>query len=148
MQQIHDVEDLLKFHEGYKLFPYKDTRGNLTWGIGHNLNASSPCLKALNLLQQAVEAQFQYDLLMVQQFLQKYPWFGALSEVRQAAVTDMAFNLGEKTFKEFTGFIAFLAAEKFADAADDLLKTAAAKELPERYKCLAGMLKDGVWPTI
>src|SRR5574337_780761 len=40
------IQAQLRRDEGYRVWPYKDTRGNLTWGIGHNLTAAPLCQEA------------------------------------------------------------------------------------------------------
>lgn len=164
---LNTLEKLLTFDEGKRLTPYKDSRGIWTIGIGHNLQANGVpvgllppdvtltypgCLGYLQehgLTETQCDQLFHYDILHVCGFLTTFPWFRVLDVVRQAAVQDMAFNLGEHTFREFTGFCGFLAKGDFKGAADDLrYRTGVFKELPTRYGRLDAMIETGQWPVI
>jgi GH24 family phage-related lysozyme (muramidase) len=166
MMIINTLDKLLTLDEGDNLKPYKDPRGIWTIGKGHNLVANGMpagilpegvttsypgCLGYLQThgLTQAQDDQlFHYDILHVCGFLLSFPWFKLMDVVRQAAVQDMAFNLGEHTFREFTGFCGYLAQGDFNGAAADLRTTAVFRELPTRYSRLAAMIETGKWPVI
>ena len=144
---IDTVEALLLDDEGSRIWPYVDTAGHRTWGIGHNLDASPPCMVAQALLQQAVQTQFGVDLNEVKSELDGYPWMADLDVVRQAVIIDMAFNVGLTGLATFTTFLSFMAQDRFKDAAADLRTTRVYRELPRRYERLAVMLETGQWPN-
>ena len=144
---IQTADALLLDDEGIRIWPYVDTAGHRTWGIGHNLDASPPCTVAQALLQQAVQTQFGVDLNEVKSELDGYPWMADLDVVRQAVVIDMAFNLGLQGLATFTTFLSFMAQDRFKDAAADLRTTRVYRELPRRYERLAVMLETGQWPN-
>ncbi len=127
------------------MWPYKDTRGNLTWGIGHNLTAAPLCQEAADLLGQAIQAQFQHDLDGVNAVLQAYGWPTKLDPVRFEALQNMVFNLGARTFGSFTEFLKYMANGEYTRAAEDLrTNTTVYKQLPERYKRIAKEIETGV----
>lgn len=127
----------LKIDEGIKLFPYTDTRGKISIGMGRNLTdvgisqsesdflASHDIQIALNTADEAISS------------------FYALTTPRQAVLIQMAFNLGRGTFGEFTQFLDYIEAGEYDKAADDLLNTAVAKELPARYGRYANIIRNG-----
>lgn len=127
----------LKIDEGIRLRPYTDSRGKLSIGMGRNLTdvgisqsecdflASHDIQVALNTADEAVHN------------------FYTLTTPRQAVLIQMAFNLGRGTFGEFTTFLDLIESGKYNEAADDLLNTAVAKELPARYGRYADIIRNG-----
>lgn len=143
---INSVQQLIEDDEGRRQWPYQDTRGNPTWGIGHLLsNGLSPGVSAL--IDQAIDLQFQDDVDAVTQELDIFPWFASLDAVRRAATIDMAFNLGIESLKTFTTFLGYMSAHWWLSAADDLRHTLVYRQLPHRYERLATMIETGKWPT-
>ncbi len=137
MQAIDLAFTQLKIDEGIRLKPYTDIKGKITIGMGRNLTdvgisqaesdylASHDLQIALNLADEAVRD------------------FYTLSTPRQAIIIQMAFNLGRKTLGEFTQFLDYIDAREYDKAADDLLNTTAAKELPARYGRYANIIRNG-----
>lgn len=141
--------DLIRQDEGSRLLPYTDSRGNLTWGIGHLMppKGNPLCPAAVALLGQSVEAQFQTDYAAIVTGLSGYAWWATLNEVRQAAIADMAFNLGLEGFAAFTTFQSCLSSNQWSAAAADLRGTLVYQQLPNRYERLATMIQTGEWPA-
>lgn len=145
---IDSVQSLIEYDEGRKLWPYRDTRGNLTWGIGHNLDAAPACEAAATLVWQAVDAQFQNDLSGVLADVATLPGYVALDPVRSAVLCDMGFNLGFAGLSAFTVFLGYLFTGRYAAAAGDLRATLVYRQLPVRYERLATMIETGQWPNV
>lgn len=148
---IGSVQELLEQDEGRRIWPYTDTRGHLTWGIGHLLgdddadNGVAPDVAAL--IGQAVDLQFQHDLATATAGMSFLPEFAGLDPVRQAALIDMAFNLGLHGLSTFTTFLGCVASQQWVAAATDLRGTLVYSQLPRRYERLATMIQTGQWPT-
>lgn len=138
------IQAALRRDEGYRIWPYSDSRGNLTWGIGHNLTAAPLCQEAADLLGQAIQAQFQHDLDGVNAALQAYCWAAKLDPVRLAAIQNMVFNLGARTFGGFGQFLEYMENGEYTRAAADLRTTLVYKQLPERYERIAKEIETGV----
>lgn len=156
-----DVLDLLKRHEGLRALPYCDRcgggivrrgfgwgcgcttnqkmQGNITIGYGHNLSgAGISDTQALVLLTDDV-SDCDRDVLRTSPRC-------SVVDARFAALVDARFNLGTIRFWEFTKMIVAIRAGNWDLAADELLDSAAADELPQRYKQLAAMLRTNKWP--
>ncbi len=115
---------LLVKHEGDRRRPYLDccgkwwrecacaTKGNLTLGVGRNLDAKPmpDCEVALMLDNDIVEARATC--------LQLFPGFDTLDETRQHALLDMAFNLGHTRLAKFSQMIAAVGARDWDRAAN------------------------------
>lgn len=148
---IGSVQELLEDDEGRRLWPYTDTRGHLTWGIGHALgdddtqDGVAPDVAAL--VNQAIDLQFQHDLATATTGMSFFPEFASLDPVRQAALVDMAFNLGLHGLSTFTTFLGCVASQQWVAAATDLRGTLVYSQLPRRYERLATMIQTGQWPT-
>lgn len=138
------IQSELRRDEGYRIWPYKDSRGILTWGIGHNLKAAPLCNEAAAFLGQAIQAQFDHDLATVNEALHSYPWITGLSQPRIMALQNMMFNLGPKTFGTFTTFLGLLQEGNYSGAADDLRKSLAFKQDTARYTRIANQIESGV----
>lgn len=147
---------LVEADEGNRSRKYQDSRGHWTIGIGHNLDASPPCEAAKAIQAQAalpldddwlpatVDAQYEYDLKANCGWLWLRPWWPGAGEARQAALNDMAFNLGPAKAQAFTTFYGLCAAGDWNAAADDLeFHTAVARQLPKRYGRLCRILRAG-----
>ncbi len=155
---------LIRLDEGQKPLPYQDSDGIWTIADGHNLQANGlppgicsdapegmaypECLDFLvsrgGLTSAEIQALYQYDLKADCGWLWAKPWWASVNQARQAALNDMAFNLGQEKAQAFTTFYGLVAIGDWAAAADDLeFKTEVAKELPTRYDRLAQILSTG-----
>lgn len=149
------TERFIRFHEGVRSRRYFDGLGIPTIGVGHNLAAARPCQAVIQIQRAAgkpddddwspesIQAQLNFDIRANCDWLWHEAWWVALDEARQAALNDFAFNLGPQRARAFTTFLGLCAVSNFADAADDLLKTAVARQLPKRYGELAQVIRDG-----
>ena len=177
--QITNAEQLISLDEGREALPYQDQKGIWTIGIGHNLEANDlpaniaasiyarmgnasassgpvffPQCKSLiesadGLTDNEINDLFQIDLTANCGFLNTYSWFVSTDEVRQAALMDMAFNLGPYGFHKFTTFLEYCAEHDWQQAAEDLrMNTLVYKQLPVRYGRLVQMLESGAWPQV
>lgn len=153
------TEALVKFDEGDRSQKYLDSRGIPSIGRGHNLKASSPCAQVVSIqtaaglppddqwTPESIEIQYQYDLTRNCGFLWSKPWWTRVDPARQAALNDMAFNLGPSVAQSFTTFYSLVAVLNWEAAADDLAKTEVATiQLPKRYGRLCNILRTGVMP--
>jgi lysozyme len=138
-----DLEKLRKLiadHEGCKLKPYIDSVGKITIGFGRNLSEVGINDREASMMMNA-------DIIRAHKFLDSnYPWFRRLSDVRQMAILDMAYNLGGKNFKEFHKMISALALSQFGRAADEALNSLWAEQVGRRAVEIAGMIRSDELP--
>lgn len=130
----------LKKDEGTLLYAYTDPRGYITIGTGICIDKRAGCgiTEAENyyLLSNRAHQAINDATSLVSNF-------NSLSEVRQAVLAGMAYNLGKKKMSAFVTFISLVASGDFLGAANDLLGTAAAKENVLRYQRYAEEMKNG-----
>lgn len=131
------LKEMLFRDESYKQFPYIDTTGHLTIGIGRNLvTRGISTNEALYLLDDDI-------IYFVSKLSYLIPFFSSLSENRQIVCINLCFNLGVNGFLEFRKMLAAIEKGDFDEASREILNSKAAIQLPERYSRLAFMMKTG-----
>lgn len=130
-----DRYSLLVRHEGKRNKMYLDQKGIETIGIGHNL-------RAVPISDRAVKVIFEDDTAGLDAELQTLPWYIALSEARQAAIFDLAFNVGFHGLLLFTHMISAIAEKDFSRAADEIESSHLE---PQRRHDLATMMREDRW---
>jgi lysozyme len=153
---VTTISDLIQRHEGCRLTRYQDNRGFWTIGWGHCIDQRAGCQDldpALyetdgSISQVTADALLQVDIAnaMTPLVINCSPWFQSLDPVRQAVLVDMSFEMGWPTFSKFVTFLGMVSAGNYLAAADDMLRTAWAGEVPERAAEDAGMIRSGLWP--
>jgi lysozyme len=131
------LKHLLVSHENYKQFPYTDTTGHLTIAIGRNLtDRGISTTEAFYLLDEDI-------LYFYAKLMHFVPCFIQLSENRQIALIDMAFNLGVQGFLNFKQMLSALEMHDYERAADEMLQSKWAEQVGERATCLANIMRTG-----
>lgn len=125
----------LKEEEGFRCYPYRDSEGELTIGYGrclstHGIDAEEGEYLLHNDIDYAEECVKAY-------FLEYDNWPTAVQHV----VVACTFNLGVAGFRKFKKCIKALREQDWETAADELLDSEAARELPERYERYAARLR-------
>jgi lysozyme len=143
-----DVQGLITKHEGKRASTYLDSMGIPTIGIGHNLRAHPmPSDWTQPLSDDQISQLFQGDLSDVMSVLAaNLPWVSDLDEVRQAVIVDMCFNMGSAVLFQFHGFLGLVRVGNYGGAAQDMLTTRWAREVPVRAHEDAKMMSSGLWP--
>lgn len=135
---LRKLKTLLIEHEGMELFPYEDTTGNLTIGVGRNLKANGiRASEAMAMLNNDIE--FFSDALP-----KSLPFFNELDEARKIALIDMCFNLGLNGFLQFKNMLGAIQHKDWEMASYHIIKSKAYTQAPRRYKRLANIMRTGV----
>jgi lysozyme len=143
---IDNVRSLLELHEGLRLTSYKDTLGFWTIGYGHLLGKSDQW-QGIHWTLTEAEQRLDADIAKARADVTHHiPWATTLSEVRQAVLIDMAFNLGIEGLLKFKNTLALIEAGKFDDASGNMLKSLWAREVPVRASQLSRMMASNTWP--
>jgi len=135
-----DVKTLIEQHEGRRRKPYKCTAGKTSIGIGRNLDD-------VGLSDDEIDYLFANDLRRAQDAASKYPWFAELSEVRQAAIIDMIFNLGPSRFAGFRNFIQAMSQKQYSWAAAELKDSRWFSQVGRRGPRIVSMILTNDWPN-
>lgn len=125
----------IKHYEGLDLHLYTDTTGHTTIGWGRNLD------KGISLDE--AELMFKNDLNEAVSELEAFYWFNELPPSVQNALVNMNFNLGITEFLTFSDMIHALIAKDYTKAAQAVLDSLWAKEVGQRAKDVALMIRQG-----
>ncbi|MDR2504125.1 MAG: glycoside hydrolase family protein [Deltaproteobacteria bacterium] len=149
------LTEQLKRHEGAirngqgRHIAYRDSVGVLTIGYGHNLGAGpipdfDPALDTLSeneagdlLARDAHAAELAVFAAL--------PWADGLSPARQAALVNMAFNLGMRGLLGFKNTLADVQAGNYAGAAARMSQSKWAGQVGARARELARQMETGKW---
>ena len=131
----------LEQEEGYRPHVYRCTSGALTIGIGYNLDGGMPHDEAALLLR--------YRLGKIQAALaSRLPFFKGLSEVRQAALISMAYQMGVDGLLIFRRTLASIEAGHYDTAGREMLESKWARQTPARAQRTAYMIRYDRWPDL
>lgn len=130
----------LKVHEGDKKFPYKDTVGKITIGVGRNLTD-------VGLSEDEIEYLLANDIKRVFLDLDSHlPWWRTLDQTRQDVLADMCFNMGIGGLMQFKNTLAAIQAHDWSKASAGMLASTWAKQVGKRAVTLAQMMETGIGP--
>lgn len=136
---ILNVTDQLRRDEGVRNFPYTDTVGKVTIGVGRNLTN-------VGLSDSEVNDLLANDINRVTGLLhQGLPWFPTLDIVRQGVLINMGFNLGVHGLLGFHDTLSFMSKSDWIGAATAMLDSTWARQVGARSQRLADQLKTGEW---
>ena len=131
--------------EGVRLTVYDDATGLPivpgTRVIGHPTIGIGRALDVRGITAAETAYLLNNDMLdFTKSLLATYPWFARLTPTRQDVLTNMAFNLGPTGFAGFRKMLAALVAGDYFKAAEEILDSKAARQLPARYERLANAM--------
>lgn len=141
--------------EGMKLLAHRDSRGLLIIGVGRNLDSNPLSANEVSVIghdgRELPITKEQACILMVSDILtartaldKHLPWWKNLDEVRRRVLIHMAFNLGIKGLMGFKQTLSMTRAGKYDTAADCMLQSIWASQMPKRASRLASMMRTGV----
>jgi lysozyme len=144
----------LVYCEGCRAVPYRDTRGNLTGGVGWNITANGlPSWAQLaggRLEPAAILGLYALAVANAETVLDHLAcaWWRQADPVRQRALINLAFNLGER-LAEFPHFLGDMKGKSYALAATELQQSQPwYSEVGHRGPLLVSMIRDGITPAI
>lgn len=159
------LQNQLILEEGLRLMAYDDETGypvppggrcvgNLTVGVGHNLDANplTPSEKAVVGHDGRTKPITHDNALMILdediadacgQLDAHLPWWEGLDEIRARVMVDLTFAMGIGGLMGFHTFLGLMKAGEFDTAANDLLATKWYGEARTRGVRLVGMVRTG-----
>lgn len=139
---IETLIQLLRFHEGVRKFPYTDTVGKLTIGVGRNLTD-------VGLFQDEIDYLLSNDINRCIRDLRSHLYFfDSLDEVRKIVLVDMCFNLGIGGLMKFQRTLKAVEEGRYQDASFNMLDSKWATQVGDRAIRLSEMMRTGMMPVI
>lgn len=151
--------NLLQKEEGYRQFPYRDTKGKLTVGIGMNLDSGKYSKEEIERykkdgcsLEEAL-SELSQEVRYLDMQLQNYIGYSNLDDIRKAVLVDMAYNMGLMKVHGFGEMWKAILYKSYDKAAHEMLwnngartiKTEYYKDVKGRAENLARIMKTGEW---
>ena len=134
-----NIDEQLIRDEGLRLFPYQDTRGKWTIGVGRNLtDCGLSTMEAYSLLANDIAHA-------AGQLAEHFPWTQALDEARRGALLNMTFNMGIHGLAEFRMMLGAMEQGDWETAAKEMLDSEWAKQVGARADRLAEQVRSGQW---
>lgn len=128
--------EMLVRHEGLRIYPYTDTMGKWTIGVGRNLtDVGITYQEAMTLLENDIR-RVENDCLHA------FPWFAGLDETRKRVILNMCFNLGLNGLRKFNRFLNAVELGNYSEAATHMLDSLWAKQVKGRAVELASLMQE------
>ncbi len=127
--------DLLKVHEGYEQYPYKDSLGITTIGYGRNLESRGISEEEASFLL-ACDIKLAEDELM-----DRYDYFWTISGVRKCVIINMQVNLGASRLSQFKKMHQALEDRDYDLASAEMLDSKWARQVGQRAHTLAEVMR-------
>jgi lysozyme len=146
---IRSTAELIKKHEGCVLTAKPDAKGRWEIGYGHSIPAPISGAPVPTCTQSQADDWFSTDMalaaLRAKSVIGIGPWL-SFNPPRQAALIDMAYELGGEGLAGFHEMIAAARAGNWGEAWRQALESDWAKQVPSRAHEDAMMLLTGDWP--
>ena len=118
---IEKLTAQLRRDEGVKAAAYQDHLGYWTIGVGRLIDSRKP---GAGLRPDEIDYLLRNDIAdRVQALTKALPWFDRLDEARRGVLINMAFQLGTAGLLGFKSTLALVAAGKYTEAAEQMLKS-------------------------
>jgi len=132
-------------HEGERLKLYRDSVGKWTIGVGHNIEDKGISERISRLM---LEEDIEEHLALLDKYC---PWWRQMSETRQLALADMAFNLGVGPSAEdphgklltFKNTLRHMQAGEYDEAANGMAASLWYRQVGRRGDDLVYMMRNG-----
>jgi lysozyme len=139
------LEQLLR-DEGFRPYPYKDTRGFSTVGVGHNLDAHPLPNETYPMSLERAKEVLADDVARIWAELQgALPWVVTLPDAICGCLKNLAFNMGIGGLLEFRHMLADVHAGEYAAAATEMQHSLWYSEVGDRAKRLVKQMQAGEW---
>jgi lysozyme len=122
--------------EGRKATVYRDSLGVETIGVGVNLQ--------IGLYPEEIDFLRDNRIRRAEQDLDRnVPWWRSLSDARQRALANMAFNMGWPKLSQFKNFLHYLETADYQRASEECLHSLWASQVGARSQRIAKMIREG-----
>lgn len=133
---MDDLEKWIAKHEGFRAFPYHCPSGKLSIGYARNIEERG-------ITHEEAELLLKNDILICKQELAPFSWYAFQPQNVKNALINMCYNLGLSRLLGFKRMIAALEREDYTNAAKEALDSKWARQVGDRAKDIAVILKEG-----
>ena len=139
MTKQGSLVDMLKRHEGIKSKVYLCSKGYETIGVGRNISKTG-----MGISEIEIDFLLNNDLLRIRRELRtEYSWFSKLDSIRQDALIDISFNLGQTVLRKFKKALKAMSEENYELAADEFMDSRWSKQVGNRAVEVTEMIRSG-----
>ncbi|WDE11173.1 glycoside hydrolase family protein [Thalassomonas haliotis] len=135
---IQNTVEQIKKHEGFRSHPYYCTAKKLTLGYGRNLDD-------VGISEQEAEILLQNDLSECKAVVKRNIDTRYCNDAQVGVLINMAYNLGASGLMAFQKMLANVEAGDFQGAANEMLDSRWAQQVPNRAEELAKQMVLGEW---
>ena len=136
---IDEVTKSLRQEEGWSQTVYQCSEGHWTLGYGRNVDPHT----GIGISREEGELMLANDVRRtIEELENAFPQFGDLDQQRTAVLIELGFQLGTPTLRKFTNMLAGLWAGDNDRAADELLDSRYARQVPARAARYAERLRS------
>jgi lysozyme len=138
-------------HEGYSTKSYRDSTG-ISGGIGHFMRIDELLIYPIgtSITVSQINQWFSEDSITAiagaQRLLGLNVW-GILTDIRQRAVADLCFNMGEQSLSKFKQFLRYMKTGDYTAAGNSLIDSIWFKQVKRRGPNILTMITQNVDPT-
>lgn len=130
----------LQNEENFVRHAYQCSQGYWTIGYGRLIDKR----RGGGISQQEAEYLLENDIREKLNGLRKtLPWFDDLSDARQRALLNMAFQMGVEELLNFKNTLTLMRQGQFEQASKEALKSAWAEQTPQRAARVTEMIRNG-----
>ena len=134
--------EMLKVHEGVETYAYKCSENKTTIGVGRNVDKAG----GLGLSDDEVDYLLQNDIdRVILELDSEYDWFSDLDDVRQDAMVDISFNLGQTRLRAFKKALSAMSEGDWDEAANQFMDSRWSEQVGIRAKNLTEMIRIGAY---
>lgn len=143
---LSKLKNDLLHDEGLRLSAYRDTVGLWTIGVGHLLGGETAAPRMTRISYEEAMALLDYDIQIALQRAKSIvgdPAFDWIKDdARPRALTNMAFNLGDR-LREFKNFLSAVREGRWPDAATHMMESKWARQVGKRAQRLRDLILSG-----
>ena len=142
MNRLYPIDQVmvsLREEEGWSNTAYKCSEGHWTLGYGRNVDPHT----GIGISREEGEFMLRADVMRtIAELDSAFPQFGDLDQPRTAVLIELCFQLGLPTLRKFTNMLAALWAGDNDRAAEELLDSRYARQVPARADRYAERLRS------
>ena len=137
---IDEITASLMIEEGFRAHVYQDTASPPRWTIGFGRNVDREG-GGLGITEEEAEVMLRNDIDRSVQECANWYWFDRQPDRVKRVLIELCFQLGYPALSGFNRMLSALSADNYETAADELLDSKFAVQVPHRAKRLADRLR-------